>query len=126
MSAPGIPREVERFIAERIDSVALLEALLLVRAAPERSWTPDDVARALVTRSDHAGALLGQLAGEGLLETDGAAYRYAPGDLSRDVDALAECHATRRPTVIGLIFAPRHSDAEALADAFRLRRKPPG
>jgi hypothetical protein len=124
VAAGGIPREVERFIAERVDSLALLEALLLVRAAPDRAWTPDDVARALVTRPEHAGALLGQLAASGLLAVDEGGYRYTPGALSPTVDALAECHATRRPTVIGLIFAPRHNDAEALADAFRLRRKP--
>ena len=125
MSASGIPPAVERFIAQRIDSVALLETLLLVRAAPDRRWTPDDVGRALVTRPEHAGAMLGQLAGAALLSADGdGAYRYTPGDLARDVDALAEAYATRRPTVIGLVFAPRNTQAEALADAFRFRRKP--
>ena len=125
MSGSGLPRSVERFIAQRLDSVALLEVLLLVRAAPDRAWTADDVARALVTRPEHARAMLGQLAGEGLLTMDDTAFRYAPGDLGGDVEELAECYATRRPTVVGLIFAPRDSGAEALADAFRIRRRKP-
>jgi hypothetical protein len=123
MPGSGLPRSVERFIEQRLDSVALLETLLLVRAAPGRAWTAADVAHALVTRPEHAGAMLGQLAEHDLLAVDGAAYRYAPGDLAADVEALAEAYATRRPTVIGLIFAPRDAGAEALADAFRIRRR---
>lgn len=125
MSGSGLPRSVERLIAQRLDSVALLEALLLVRAAPDRAWTSDDVARALVTRPEHAGALLEQLAGCELVAIEGTAYRYAPGALAADVDVLAECYATRRPTVVGLVFAPRDAGAEALADAFRIRRRKP-
>ena len=123
MSGSGLPRSVERFIAQRLDSVALLEVLLLVRAAPDRAWTAEDVARALVTRPEHAGAMLGQLAAEDLLAADDGAYRYTPGELVDDVEQLAECYATRRPTVVGLIFAPRDAGAEALADAFRIRRR---
>lgn len=123
MSGSGLPAPVERFIAQRIDSVALLEVLLLVRAAPDRDWSADDVGRALVTRPEHAGALLDQLVAEELLTRPSDGYRYTPGALERDVDALAECYATRRPTVIGLVFAPRENDAQALADAFRLRRR---
>ena len=124
VSDSGLPRAVERFIAQRLESVALLEALLLVRAAPDRRWTAEDVGRALVTRPDHAATLLSELETQALVAADGGSFRYAPGDLAADVDALAECYATRRPTVVGLIFAPRARDAEALADAFRLRRKP--
>jgi hypothetical protein len=124
VSTSGLPVAVERFIAQRIDSVALLEALLLVRAAPDRAWTAEDVGRALVTRPDHGQALLAQLVDQDLVVADGPTYHYAPGDLAADVDALAECYATRRPTVVGLVFAPRDSDAQALADAFRLRRRP--
>ena len=123
MGEPDVPKAVQRFIAQRIDSVAQLEALLVVRAAPERLWNADDVARALVTRPEHAGALLGGLAGTGVLTIDGDAYRYAPEPaLARDVDAVADAYATRRPTLIGLIFAPRDTDVTALADAFRVRR----
>ena len=124
VSDSGLPRGVQRLIAQRIDSVALLEALLLIRATPDRVWTPDDVGRALVTRPEHAATLLASLADGLLLTAEGGGFRYTPGDVAADVDALAECYATRRPTVIGLVFAPRNTDVEALADAFRLRRKP--
>ena len=125
MATPGVPPGVRRLIADHLDSVALLEALLVVRAAPERAWSAGDVARALVTRPDHAQQLLDQLTAAGFIALASASgYRYEPGSRAADVEALAECYATRRPTVVGLVFAPRNAEAEALADAFRLRRRP--
>ena len=126
VAEPDVPHEVQRLIAAHIDSVAQLEALLVVRAVPDKRWTAGDVARALVTRPEHAGSLLGSLAGAGMLAMEDETYRYAPADrkLAGGIDALAEAYATRRPTVIGLIFTPRAGDDDvtALADAFRFRK----
>ena len=108
MADPDVPKGVQRLIAECIDSVAHLEVLLLVRAAPEKRWTSEEVARALVTRPEHAGSMLAHLAGHRLLRIEDDTYLYAPEPAqARDVDVLAESYATRRPTVIELIFAPR-------------------
>jgi len=118
---------VRRLIADHLDSVAQLEALLLLRAAPERAWTPADVSRALVTRPEPAARLLEHLHEHGLTARDDGSggHRYAPAAVPASVvDALAECYATRRPTIVGLVFAPRPSDAaQTFADAFRLRRE---
>ena len=43
----GIPAELRDFIAKSIDSVAQLEALLLLRANPETSWDVVQLARRL-------------------------------------------------------------------------------
>jgi hypothetical protein len=116
----SVPEPVRRFIAEHIESVAQLEALLLVRAAPDKPWSVDEVARGLVTRHDPASLLLTHLAAHGLVVQDGDGFRY---NGARVVDDLAEAYATRRTTVVGLIFSRPDPAISGLADAFRFRGK---
>ena len=124
MAPPEIAESVRRFIAGHLESVAQLEVLLLVRAAPDKWWTAEEVARALVTRPPAATGFLQHLEATGLLERDGDGFRFAPpGKTGAVVDELAACYATRRPTVIGLILAGPDEAVNSLADAFRIRRK---
>lgn len=124
MAPSEIPDDVRRLIGEHLESVAQLEVLLLVRAAPDKWWSAEEVARALVSRPPAAAGFLAHLHAAGLLGRDGDVYQYAPSPANAaTVDALAECYATRRPTVIGLIFARPDDAVASLADAFRLRRK---
>ena len=124
MPPPEIAEPVRRFITGHLESVAQLEVLLLVRAAPERWWTQDEVARALVTRPPAALGFLSHLHDTGLLERDGERFRYAPaGRTGAVVDELAACYATRRPTVVGIILAGPDDAVVSLADAFRIRRR---
>src|SRR4051794_18566548 len=91
MSDHPIPPAVGAFLAEHIDSVSLLEALLLVRAIPERTWTADEVARVRVTSETLATAQLDHLRRHGLLRRHDGGYRYAPADEhTATVDALAD------------------------------------
>lgn len=121
-----IPLDVRQFVAEHIDSVGLLEVLLLLRAAPEKPWSAAEVGRALVTGDAAAATHLERLRGHRLaVDVDGA-YRYAPPpDQQATVDTLAECFARRRHTVIGLIYGGPERSATLLADAFRVRRQEP-
>ena len=50
----GIPAELRDFIAKSIDSVAQLEALLLLRANPETSWDVVQLARRLYVNEAEA------------------------------------------------------------------------
>jgi hypothetical protein len=52
MSESGISHRVRTFIA---DTAKLLDTLALVHSAPEREWTPDEVARAIFTVPAGAG-----------------------------------------------------------------------
>jgi hypothetical protein len=122
--APGITDEVRSFIMRHIQSVEQLEVLLLLRAAPDKEWTPDDVARALVSQRESAERWLLDLTGRGLLTHTGG-FRFAPGATdARVVDGLAEAYAKRRVTVVGLIFSKPSEAVQSFADAFRLRRDP--
>jgi hypothetical protein len=99
-----IPAAVRAFLAEHIDSVSLLETLLLMRSAPGRGWTPRDLAVALVSSETLAAAQLERLRRDGLLRRQERGYVYAPADdMAVVLDSLAGCYARRRHTVIGLI-----------------------
>jgi hypothetical protein len=114
----SVPEPVRRFLAEHIESVAQLEALLLLRAAPDKPWSVDEVARGLVTRPEPASLLLAHLAEHGLVMQDEDGFRYGG---AREVDDVAEAYATRRTTVVGLIFSRPDPAISGLADAFRFR-----
>lgn len=126
MGETGVPPPVRRFITSHIVAVAQLEVLLLLRAAADKKWTADEVARALVTQPEAAAGWLDDLLGRGLATESGGRYWYAPADpdLERTVDALAESYAKYRVAVIGLIFGRPSESVTRLADAFRIRRKP--
>jgi hypothetical protein len=121
----GVPAPVRRFIAGHIVSVAQLEVLLLLRAAADKDWTANEVARALVTQPEAAAGWLEDLTARGLAREQGGTYRYAPSsrEVEGAVDALAESYATYRVAVISLIFARPSERIAGFADAFRIRRK---
>lgn len=125
MGETGVPAPVRRFIASHIVSVAQLEVLLLLRAAADKEWTANEVARALVTQPEAAAGWLEDLTERGLAREEAGSYRYAPAtrELDQTVDALAESYATYRVAVISLIFSRPSERIALFADAFRIRRK---
>jgi hypothetical protein len=127
----GIPREVRRFIAQHISSVAQLEVLLLVRAAAGKPHTAETVGQALRIDPGWAEAELARLRGDGFLigaEDVPGAYCYSPAStrLRSEVDALAEAFSTHRVSVITLIFSPPSDAIDSFADAFKFRKDDDG
>jgi hypothetical protein len=118
-----IPDDVRRFVAAHIDSVSMLDVLLLLRAAPEKVWSVPETARALVSTDAMALTNLQRLRAEGLAAAESDGFRYAPGREAEAVESLADCYARRRHTVIALIYGSDLRQATTLADAFSLRRK---
>lgn len=123
--APSIPDRVRQFLAVNMTNVAQLELLLHVRSAPDRWWTPEEVAVPLTTRPVVAARDFAHLHERGLVERaedQPPRYRYGPGELASTVDEVADVHGRRRSAVVDAIFAEPHDTATSLADAFRLRR----
>ena len=120
-----MPASVREFVARHIESVAQLEVLLLLRAAPEKGWTAAEVASALVIQPESVAAgWLQDLAARGLAREQGHSYRYhPPEDLRRTLDELAESYAKYRVTLVSLIFAKPSDRITTLSDAFRIRRE---
>lgn len=123
------PADLQRFLAESIDSVEQLEVLLLLRGKPEQAWSAEEVSRALYTHPDAALRRLAALQTHGLLVVEGDGperkYRYAPSSPDRAglVDRLAALYKERRVAVITLIYSTPPDQVQAFADAFRLRKE---
>lgn len=104
-----LPEEVDRFLADNIQSLEELEILLLLRAEPARWFEAPEVTAALRLGAYSAQERLAALARSGFLALEGKPlrYRYAPDPrLESVIAAAARCHAECRHLVIGSIYAP--------------------
>lgn len=138
----GDDREISEaaraFLHGHVDSVIVLEVLLLLHGSPDRYWTDEEVARELRVTPSWVSGMLRGLHGQGVLgrradPAEPAAYRFEPSD-PRHVAALAElaeAYATRRVTITQMIFTkapptppptPPPAALRSFADAFRIRR----
>jgi hypothetical protein len=128
MDRPHIPEELRRFVLTSVPSVPFLEALLLLRASPDRQWTAHSLAGRLYTGERSAQALLDELCRSGMAkrcpEPQAQAYCYAPATagLRERIDDLADLYARHLVDVTHLIHSTLDRKAQQFADAFRLRK----
>lgn len=120
--------EVQRFVAEHIDSAEKLEILLLLHRTVGKEWTAQEVSQAIYTVPASAIMRLEALVADGFLASTGGGdprYSYAPKSeaLRGQVDALAAEYQKDRVSVIKLIFARPPDPLQSFVDAFRLRGK---
>jgi hypothetical protein len=122
-----IPHDIRRLLADSIESLRQLDALLCMReSGHDTSWTVSELNAQLRSSETALEQDLVGLLAAGLVETVAGpptAWRYAPGAKARTVDALAACYRTHRTSVIGLVVSGAESSIDQFADAFRLRRK---
>ena len=126
-----LPVEVHELLAERLESIAQLEVLLLLlRSAPE-AWDAERLSAELRIERAWAEQQLPKLLAEGFLERIGdtgppaaALYRFAPAspDLAKAAASLAACYADRRVSVVAQLYSKPTRAVRGFADAFRLRR----
>lgn len=127
---PVIPDDVSRFILERIDSIAQLEAVLLLRETPDTWWECKQVADRLYITPENCQPVLDVLCKQGLLlaqegKSRKAAYRYRPesGELREMVDRLAYYYAKHLVPVSNLVHAKARIRIEGFAQAFKLSKE---
>lgn len=122
-----IPDEVEQFIFEKIDSVAEMEALLLLRSKPEASWSIASLAKRLYIDEEQTAKIVDHLCREGLLtisSNEHPGYRYEPTslELQNSVDRVAEMYTKHLVPITTLIHSKPRVRIQEFADAFRLRK----
>jgi hypothetical protein len=126
MTEDPIPNDIRQFILRSIDSIAQLEALLLLRASPQQSWGIHAIARRLYITEQETSLLLSGLCQQELVTPGGESgqytYKPASADLTRMVDRLAEIYAKHLVPVTNLIHAKPRTRMQEFADAFRLRK----
>jgi hypothetical protein len=123
-----IPQEVRRLLADRIDSIAQLEILLLLhRTAPE-GWETERISSELRLQpawvDEHLRTLRER---EFLVRAGPSAHRYHPAspELAKAVSSLAATYADRRVTVVSLIYSKPIDPVRVFAEAFRIRKEEP-
>lgn len=129
MMREAVPDDIRRFVLTSISSVPYLEAMLLLRSAPDTPWDATQVARRLYIAEKSAGELLSALHAANVVRaTTGnpPAYVYEPAsdDLRNVIDRLADVYAARLKEVTNLIHSRIEKQAQQFADAFRLRQEP--
>jgi hypothetical protein len=127
MNRESIPNDVRQFILERIESVAYLEALLLLRSKPDALWSCEAVANRLYIDQKQTAELLARLDADGFVTAVGEdvpLYRYQPAtaQLKEMVDSLAEFYGKHLVPITNLIHSKPKNRVQEFADAFRIRK----
>lgn len=125
MDDTAIPDDIRDFILNFVDSIAHIEALMLLRRDPEISWNAASLAARLYISVDDAKRVLEELGARGLLMVNNEVYRYgcASPELKAMVDRLARIYAAQLIAVTNLVHAKTSSRIKQFADAFRLRKE---
>jgi DNA-binding IclR family transcriptional regulator len=123
MAAAPLAPDLRRFVAAKIHSVPMLEALLLLHNR-ESGWTRNDLAGRLYLPDARVDALVRDLCREHLAEVDGDTVRYAPADaaIAALIDQLAATYSRHVVAVTEIIHSGLERKARDFADAFVLRR----
>jgi hypothetical protein len=123
MADDFLPGDLRDFIIRYIDSIAELEALLLLRANRDEEWTAAKVGQRLYASEPDTAEVLARLCADGLLSCEEGTYRYASitPEIERLVDHLAEAYSQHLIPVTNMIHAkPRR--IRQFADAFKFRK----
>lgn len=122
----GIPPNVKLFLRSHIDSVGLLEILLLLHETDDREWSADDVNLRLQSSLSSVQNRLGKLESHGLISVSAAkgtrVYRYSPRteEVAKAVTDLAATYKNYRIRVIDFVFSPP-DQLKDFSDSFRFR-----
>src|SRR3954463_12468035 len=118
-----IPPELQSFILDNIDSVAELEALLLLHKYPEQDWLLTAAAQRLYIGESAAAQVFAQLSARGLCSSGAAGYRVVHADSARVamIEALTQAYARYLIPVTNLIHH-KPSRIQQFADAFKFRK----
>ena len=108
MTSPEIPARVLQFLAERIDTVPQLEAVLLLWQDPQRLWSEEELAGRIYVGRPVAAAILQALQRQQLVTAEPssvARYRYNPqwdptGEVMPEVAAAYRRHLVPLATFI--------------------------
>lgn len=122
-----IPEDVARFVNEKIDSVAQLEALLLLRGNKEKEWSAEALAARLYVSPEQTAHLLHGLNAQGFVAVAFDAppvYRYEPASVELDqmLGRVGEFYAKHLVPITNLIHSKPKPRIQEFAEAFRFRK----
>lgn len=119
----GVPEDVADFVTRHIESVAQLEAILLLRADPAEGWTAELLSQRLYISEAVGAAVLASLVDCGIAQRDGSSFGYRPNSdhMAKRMDRLAQFYSQQLIPITNLIHSkPRR--IQQFADAFKFRK----
>jgi hypothetical protein len=124
MSDETLSGEVREFLARHIDSVAQLEALLLLREDPQSHWDAQALAKRLYIGDQEAAEVLSHLESHGLVARSESTFRFQPiSDELAHVTGLTASHYRRHLIQITNIVHAKPRRIRQFADAFKLKKE---
>lgn len=124
MVTESIPDDVREFVLKYVDSIAQLEALLLLRRERSASWNAATVAKRLYITHGDASDVLRKLLAHGFLKFRKETYQYqCPPEVDTLVGHVADVYARQLIPVTHLIHN-KPGRIREFADAFKLRKEP--
>jgi predicted ArsR family transcriptional regulator len=123
MTDEPIPAELRDFILRHIDSVAQLEALLLLFWEKSTDWSAAKLSKRLYISEGEALAVLGRLTADGFAAEADGRYRFNPEIAEREhmLEQLANAYSTRLIPITNLIHS-KPARIREFSDAFKLRK----
>lgn len=127
MTIRTIPDDVRRFIQASIDSVAQLEALLIVHEYPHIEWTVEALSARLYISPEQTSGVMSRLSENRLVikHNATAGFRYQPEseDLRKMVDRVAEAYPKLLVPITRLIHSKEGLRIREFPDAFDFRKE---
>ena len=121
-----IPDDIARFVIEKIDSVAQLEALLLLRGNREKEWSVEALAARLYIGEEQTAHLLMGLKNQGFAaaKTEPPVFYYEPvsDELDELLGRVAAFYAKHLVPITNLIHSKPKPRVQEFAEAFRFRK----
>ena len=123
MADPYVPDVVREFIIKRIDSIAQIEALLLIRSNSREQWSAAQIAARLYISDTEATDALDRLCAADLLRALDGKYRLdgIPSQHIALIDQLLAVYTRHLIPVTDIVHTKRRRIG-SFADAFRFRK----
>ncbi|HSN32519.1 MAG TPA: hypothetical protein VLU41_07525 [Ideonella sp.] len=119
-----LPEDIRQFVLDHVDSIAEMEALVMLTRESDRSWPLEQVVARLYIAPADAERTLERLRSAGLAERGAEGWRAATvgGPRAGTLARLVELYATHLIPITNLIHG-KSSRIRQFADAFQLRKK---
>lgn len=122
MPSDSIPDDVRGFVSRYIDTIAELEALLLLRRERSAPWTAVELSQRLYITEAAASDVLTKLSADDLIVNDEMEFRYnATSELAALVDKVAETYRQQLIPMTHLVHS-KPGRIREFANAFKLRK----
>jgi hypothetical protein len=128
VSESGFSEELERFLAEEIQSLEQLEILLLLSADVHKWWTARGVYDVVKSSPNSVEDRLKEFSKRGMLKTESGIetrYQFALSDPSflGIINELREAYKARSVKVVQAIYSKPPDPMSEFAKAFRIRKE---